>query len=164
MKLFLPRNLPLPQAELSFVSDAWAQLGIDLEIKYISDWSEFEAYINSDAVQIYRSAWFADIPDPDNFLYPLFASNASSNFMGFTNETVDQLLHTARGESNPGKRTEMYHEIETLILESTPIIPLLYLSVDRVYKPLVKGAQPSALGAHYMPLHRVWLKRDASTP
>ena len=152
------------QAELSFVRDAWAQLGVDLEIKYITDWSEFEAYINSDAVQIYRYAWFADMPDPDSFLYPLFASGSSANFMGFNNENVDQLLLSARGESNPSKRTEMYREIEALIMESTPMIPLMYLSVDRVYKPLVKGAQPSALGADYMPLHRVWLKRDASTP
>lgn len=152
------------QAELSFVHDAWAQLGIDLEIKYITDWSEFEAYINSDAVQIYRYAWFADMPDPDSFLYPLFASKSPANFMGFKNENVDELLLSARGESNPSKRTEVYREIETLIMESTPMIPLIYPSVDRVYKPLVKGAQPSALGADYMPLHRVWLKRDASTP
>ena len=84
--------------------------------------------------------------------------------MRFKNENVDQLLYSARGDSDPAKRAEKYREIEGLIMESTPIIPLLYLSVDRVYKPLVKGAQPSALGADYMSLHRVWLKRDASTP
>ncbi len=151
------------QAELGFIRDAWAQLGIDLEIKYITDWSKFETYINSDAVQIYRYAWFADMPEPDNFLYPLFSSKAPANFMGFKNENVDQLLLSAREESNPTKRTEMYRDIEALIMESTPVIPLLYLSVDRVYRSLVKGAQPSALGADYMPLHRVWLKREAST-
>ena len=84
--------------------------------------------------------------------------------MGFKNENVDQLLLSARGESNPSKRTEVYREIEALIMESTPMIPLIYPSVDRVYKPLVKGAQPSALGADYLPLHRVWLKRDVPTP
>jgi len=152
------------QAELSFIRDTWAQLGIELEIKYITDWSEFEAYINSESVQIYRYAWFADMPDPDSFLYPLFASKSPANFMGFNNENVDQLLLSARGESNPSKRTEKYRQIEALIMESTPMIPLIYPSVDRVYTPSVKGAQPSALGADYMPLHRVWLKRDSSTP
>jgi ABC-type transport system substrate-binding protein len=152
------------QAELSFIRDAWAQLGVDLEIRYITDWSEFEEYINSDAVQIYRYAWFADMPDPDSFLYPLFDSKSPANFMRFNNKNVDQLLLSARGDSDPAKRAETYREIEALIMESTPIIPLLFLSVDRVYKPFVKGAQPSALGAHYMPLHRVWLKKDTSTP
>ena len=155
---------PYAQAELSYISDVWNQLGIELKIKYITDWSAFETYINSEAVQIYRYAWFADMPDPDNFLSPLFASNASANFMRFHNNQVDSLLLSARGESNPNKRTEIYREIEALIMELTPVIPLIYPSVDRVYQPHVKGAQPSALGADYMTLHRVWLKHDTSTP
>ncbi|WP_419175411.1 ABC transporter substrate-binding protein [Desulfosediminicola sp.] len=151
------------QAELSFVRQAWAELGIDLTIKYITDWSQFEKYINSDKVQIFRYAWFADMPDPDSFLDPLFASNSPANFMGFKDEKVNRLLLSARGESDPAERTAMYREIEALIMESTPIIPLIYPSVDRVYTSRVQGAQPSALGADYMPLHRVWIKNDAST-
>ncbi len=148
------------QAELKFIRNAWAPLGVDLEIKYITDWPEFETYINSDSVQIYRYAWFADMPDPDSFLYPLFASGSPANFMRFNNATVDQLLLSARGEEDPIRRTEMYTEIERLIMASTPVIPLLYPSVDRVYRPHVKDAQPSALGADYMSLHRVWLQQE----
>ncbi|MCP3888977.1 MAG: ABC transporter substrate-binding protein [Desulfobulbaceae bacterium] len=151
------------QAELNFVRQAWAELGIDLTIKYITDWSEFEAYINSDQVQMYRYAWFADMPDPDSFFYPLFASSSPANFMGFKDEKVNSLILSARGESDPTARIEMYREIEALIMESAPVIPLFYLSVDRVYKSHVQGAQPSALGADYMPLHRVWLKEGAPT-
>ena len=151
------------QAELNFVQQAWAELGIDLTIKYITDWSQFEEYINSDQVQIYRYAWFADMPDPDSFFYPLFATSSPANFMGFKDEKVNRLILSARGESDPAKRTEMYREIETLIMESMPIIPLIYLSVDRVYKSHVEGAQPSALGADYMPLHRVWIKKSTPT-
>ncbi|WP_136796387.1 ABC transporter substrate-binding protein [Desulfosediminicola ganghwensis] len=151
------------QAELNYVRQVWAELGIDLTIKYITDWSRFEAYINSDKVQIYRYAWFADMPDPDSFFYPLFASSSPANFMGFKDEKVNRLLLSARGESDPAERTVMYREIEELIMESTPIIPLIYLSVDRVYTSHVQGARPSALGAHYMPLHRVWIKNDTPT-
>ncbi len=151
------------QAELNFVRQAWAKLGIDLTIKYITDWSAFEAYINSDQVQIYRYAWFADMPDPDSFFYPLFASNSSANFMGFKDEKVNSLILSARGQSDPAERAKMYSEIEALIMESTPVIPLIYPSVDRVYKSHVQGAQPSALGADYMSLHRVWIKNDMQT-
>jgi len=151
------------QAELSYVRQAWAELGIDLTIKYITDWSQFEAYINSDKVQIYRYVWFADMPDPDSFFYPLFASSSPANFMGFKDEKVNGLLLSARGESDPTERTVLYREIEALIMESAPIIPLIYPSVDRVYTSHVQGAQPSALGAAYMPLHRVWIKKDTST-
>lgn len=150
------------QAELNFVRQAWSALGIDLTIKYITDWSEFETYIKSDQVQIYRYAWFADMPDPDSFFYPLFASSSPNNFMGFRDERVNRLILSARGETEPEKRTEIYREIEELIMKSMPIIPLLYPSVDRVYKPHIQGAQPSALGADYMSLHQVW-KKDTSS-
>ena len=58
----------------------------------------------------------------------------------------------------------MYQQIEEIILESSPVIPLFYLSVDRVYRPIVQDIQVSALGAHTMSLHRVWLKAGSAQP
>ncbi len=151
------------QAELNLLRDAWADLGIDLKIKYITDWSQFEAYLQSDAVQLYRYAWFADMPDPDSFLYSLFASESPANLMDFNDQKVDEMLLSARGEVDPVKRIDLYREIENRIMKASPLIPLVYLSVDRVYGPHVRGAQPSALGEDYMSLHRVWLETKEST-
>ena len=146
------------KAELNFIQKSWARLGVQVTIKFITNWEEFENYLRSDAVQIYRYAWFADIPDPDSFLYPLCASDSPVNFMHFKNSQVDKMLLDARGIVDPFKRAEMYRKIEAIVLESSPIIPLLYLSVDRVYQPGVQGIHISALGAHTMTLHRIWLK------
>ena len=150
------------KAELKFIRESWARLGIPIEIKFITDWQAFEAYLKSEAVQIYRYAWFADMPDPDSFLYPLFASDSPVNFMQYHNKEVDRMLQTARGITDPVKRMEMYQQIEKIIITSAPLIPLFYLSVDRVYQSTVRGIQVSALGAHTMPLHRVWLKASRS--
>jgi len=150
------------KAELNLVRECWAQLGITVKIKFITDWTEFKAYVRSDSVQIYRYAWFADMPDPDSFLYPLFASDSSVNFMRYQSKDIDQMLLTARGIVDPVERAEMYRQIEAIVLKSSPLIPLFYLSVDRVYQSSVQGAQPNALGSHNMPLHRVWLKVPSS--
>ena len=152
------------KAELNLILEFWAKLGIPLKIKYITDWKAFSAYRKSESVQIYRAAWFADMPDPDSFLHPLFASDSPVNYMRYQNEEVDRLLQTARGIIDPIKRAEMYQQIEQIILESSPVIPLFYLSVDRVYQPSVQGIRVSALGAHTMPLYRVWLKDDSTQP
>ncbi len=152
---------PFAKAELNFVRDWWGQLGIPIKIKFITDWSQFEAYLRSESMQIYRYAWFADMPDPDSFLYPLFASDSPVNFMRYQNREVDQMLLTARGIVDPVERAEMYQRIEARILKSSPLIPLFYLSVDRVYQSTVQGVQPSVLGAHTMQLRRVWLKASA---
>ncbi len=149
---------PFAKAELNFVRESWARLGIPVKIKFITDWAQFEAYLRSDAVQIYRYAWFADMPDPDSFLYSLFASDSPVNFMRYRNKEVDQMLRSAQGITDPVKRAKMYRRIEALVLKSSPLIPLFYLSIDRVYQSTVQGVQPSALGAHTMPLHRVWFK------
>lgn len=149
-------------AELNFIQKSWALLGIPVNIKFITNWEEFKNYLRSDAVQIYRYAWFADIPDPDSFLYPLFSSDSPANFMRFKDSQVDKMIAAARGIVDPVKRAEMYREIEALVLKSSPIIPLLYLSVDRVYQAGVQGINVSALGAHTMTLHRIWLKTKPS--
>lgn len=150
------------KAELTFVRDWCDQLGIPVKIKFITDWTKFKAYLRSESVQIYRYAWFADMPDPDSFLYPLFASDSPVNFMRYQNKEVDQMLLTARGIVDPVERAEMYQQIEKIILKSSPLIPLFYLSIDRVYQPTVQGVQPNALGADIMSFHRVWLQAPSS--
>lgn len=154
-------NTPRVEQEMAMIKEFWSGLGIKVRVKYITDWDKFEAYLRSDAVQLYRYAWSADMPDPDSFLYSLFASESPTNFMKFKNETVDQMLLTARGVVNPVERAKMYQKIEACVMASSPLIPLFYMSVDRVYQPYVKSVTVSALGAHAMPLNRIWLDKAA---
>ena len=151
---------PRVEQEMAMIKGFWAGLGIKLRVKYITDWKKFEDYLRSDSVQIYRYAWFADMPDPDSFLYSLFASESPTNFMKFQDEKVDQMLLTARGIVDPVERAKMYQKIEADIMESAPLIPLFYMSVDRVYQPYVKSVKVSALGAHTMQLNQIWLDKS----
>lgn len=148
---------PSSMAELALVQETWGKLGIHLNIKYITDWTEFENYLKSDAVQIYRYAWFADMPEPDNFLYTLFGSDSPVNFMRYNGARVDEMFTTARQTVGAVERATIYRGIESILLESFPLIPLFYMSVDRVYQPQVKGITVSALGAHTMTLNHIWL-------
>lgn len=148
---------PIAQAELNFIRECWARIGVRMEPKFIPDWSQFERYVKSDALQMYRYAWFADIPDPDDFLRPLFSSGSQTNFMRFRDAEVERLLQKAVGVGDPIERAGIYREIEEKILRQAPIIPLLYMSIDMVFQPTVHGIQASALGAHNLHFHRVWL-------
>jgi ABC-type oligopeptide transport system substrate-binding subunit len=139
------------------VREAWSKLGIDMVPKYLPDWSEFERYVKSDSLQLYRYAWFADIPDPDSFLQPLFASDSRLNFMRYRNEEADAILGKARGMTDPLERARLYQSMEAMVAESRSLIPLFYLSVDRVYQPYVHNIQVSALGEATASYHRVWL-------
>jgi ABC-type oligopeptide transport system substrate-binding subunit len=149
---------PQARAELEFVSKSWAPLGIDVQKKFIPDWSQFEKYLKSDAMQIYRYVWFADIPDADDILRPLFSSHSQFNFTRYQNSEVDEMLQKALGIVDPVERARLYQQIEEKILKSSPVIPLAHLSIDYVYQPNVQGIEVSSLGAQTMSFNRVWLK------
>ncbi|MCK5099954.1 MAG: ABC transporter substrate-binding protein [Desulfobacteraceae bacterium] len=151
---------PRVEQEMAMIKKFWSTIGIKVRVKYITDWKKFEAYLQSDSVQIYRGSWSADMPDPDSFLYSLFASDSPVNFMKLQDENVDKMLSTARGIVEPVERAKAYQKIEALIMESAPLIPLFYMSVDRVYQPYVKSVKVSALGAHTMPLNKIWLDKS----
>ncbi len=148
---------PLAQAELAFVGEVWRRVGIELVPRYIPDWSEFERYIKSDSFQLYRYAWFAEIPDPDGFLRILFGSQSPINYSRFSDPEVDALFLRAVGESDVQERARLYQKAEARILDACPVIPLLYLSVDHVYQPTVHGIELSVLGAHATSYRSVWL-------
>ena len=152
---------PYAQAELNFVRQSWGLLGVSMEPKFIPDWQDFESYIESASMQIYRYVWFADLPDPDDFLRSLFSSNSQFNYMKYHDKQVDEMLLKAVGEIDPIKRASMYQEIEEKIIESWPIIPISYLSINYVYQPTVCGMHASPLGAHTTSYNRVWLRTES---
>jgi ABC-type transport system substrate-binding protein len=152
---------PVAKAELEFIGTCWSQLGITLVPKFIPNWTEFERHVKSDTLQAYRYAWFADIPDPDSILQPLFGSDSNNNHTHYRNDTVDQMLRSASATIQPAERALMYQKIENLVLEALPLVPLVHLSIDHVYQANVRGVQLNALGDHALSLHRVWLEKTA---
>lgn len=154
---------PFARGELNFIKDSWAELGVTLVPRFMPDWTEFEQYIKSDSVQAYRYAWYADMPDPDNFLMPLFGVGADANFMRYRNEAVDRLLNEARTKTDPVERAKLYQAVQTDILQACPLAPLVHLSIDVAYQDEVQGVQVSALGTHSMCYRKVWLKGPRSS-
>jgi peptide/nickel transport system substrate-binding protein/oligopeptide transport system substrate-binding protein len=132
-------------------------VGVKLQIQYETDWPTFEAALNEDSLQMYRYAWIADIPDPDNFLNILFGSKSGYNFMQYNNPKVDRLLSQALIETEILRRVEFYREAERIILADAPMIPWIYLTFESVFQPYVKGLEISALGRPYIPLKKIWL-------
>jgi ABC-type transport system substrate-binding protein len=148
---------PVAKSELDFVARAWKRLGITLKTKFIPDWTEFEGYLKSPSMQIYRYAWFMDIPDPDDILQVLFGSDSDVNYMHYQDPDVDQMLRSARILIQPAERGAIYQKIERKVAQASPVIPLAHLTIDQVYLSNVQGIELNALGSHKASLHQVWL-------
>ena len=147
------------QKEMALIAEDLAAVGVELQIRYESDWPTFEAALSDDNLQLYRYAWIADIPDPDNFLNILFGSKSGYNFMRYSDPRVDSLLSQALVETDVLTRVELYREAERIVLADAPMIPWIYLTFESVFQPYVKGLEISALGGPYIPLKKIWLAK-----
>jgi ABC-type transport system substrate-binding protein len=147
------------QKELGLISADLADVGIHLRVRYETNWPAFEAALAREGLQLYRYAWSADIPDPDNFLGILCASRSRYNFMHYHNPEVDRLLSQALRETQMLKRMGLYRDAERIILAETPLVPWIYATPESAFQPYVKGLEISALGQPYIPLKKIWLDR-----
>jgi oligopeptide transport system substrate-binding protein len=99
-------------------------LGIEIEILQ-TEWAIFLKDLHDKRFQMFGGlAWSADYPDPENFLDGLFYSQSSNNNTKYSNPIVDSLLEQARVEQDQELRFETYHQIEQMIMDDAPWVPL----------------------------------------
>jgi peptide/nickel transport system substrate-binding protein/oligopeptide transport system substrate-binding protein len=134
-------------------------VGIRVEFSYLTDWPAFSKMMAERKLPVFLRAWYADIPDPENFLFKLFYSQSPRNYLGYANPVVDGLLVQARSETDLVRRVELYRRAEELILEDAPIIPVWHYTYERLFQPYVKSVEVNGLGDPYIPLRKIWLDR-----
>jgi len=135
------------------------EVGIRVEFSYNTNWPAFSSQVYEGKLPIFRYGWVADVPEPDDFLYRLFHSQSRNNLTRYHNPRVDRLLDKARAEQDYLRRVELYREVERLIMEDSPIIPLNYYGYERLFQPYVQSVEISALGDSYIPMRKIWLAR-----
>lgn len=136
-----------------------ADIGITLELSYNTDWPSFSQMLREGKAQIFQYAWYADIPDPDNFLFKLFHSQSPRNYSFYTNPEVDRALLQARGATDQQQRAELYRRAEQLIVNDAPIIPVIHHTYERLFQPYVRSIEVNGLGDPYIPFRKIWLDR-----
>jgi len=136
-----------------------AAVGIRAEFHYLTDWPAFSKMLVEGRAPAFLYAWYADIPDPDNFLYQLFHSKSPRNYTGYANAVVDDLLLNARNAPDAQRRVEIYRRAEQLILEDAPILPVWHYNYERLFQPYVRSVEVNGLGDPYIPLRKISLER-----
>jgi peptide/nickel transport system substrate-binding protein/oligopeptide transport system substrate-binding protein len=144
------------------ISRDLAAVGVRAEFHYLADWPAFLRGLEEKRFPAFLHAWFADVPDPDNFLFKLFHSRSSRNYVGYVNPVVDGLLLDARRtkEEDPLRRMDLYRRAEELILEDAAIMPVWHYAYERLFQPYVRSVEVNGLGDPYVPLRKIWLDRS----
>jgi peptide/nickel transport system substrate-binding protein len=135
-----------------------AAVGVQAEFKYVTDWPQFSRMLAEGRLAIFQYAWFADVPDPDNFLYRLFHSKSPRNYTGYSNPQLDELLRRGRHEGDEQRRAELYRRAEQMVMDDAVVIPFFHYTYERVFQPYVKSIEVSGLGDSYIPFRKMWLE------
>ncbi len=92
------------------------KIAVQIKITNFPDTSNFQVLLIGQEIP----------PDPDQ--YQLWHSEQPTNFTGYKNTRIDNLLEKGRQTFNAQERTEIYQEFQQFFLEDAPAVFLNYLT------------------------------------
>jgi oligopeptide transport system substrate-binding protein len=97
-------------------------------------------------VSVFRASWIGDYPDAENYLALFYSGyGAPPNYTFYKNPAYDKLYEASMKESSPEKAKAMYQQMEKLVIEDAPVIPLFYDEITRFTQKNVKGLPNNAM-------------------
>jgi peptide/nickel transport system substrate-binding protein len=142
----------LRQSCAQLYADFLKRVGIDASIR-VKDWSALYQDMKQGNFELVSAIW-VPVTDPDLYYFVHHSSSipdgdkSGGNRHGYRNAEVDRLIELGRTTMQPEKRKLIYQEIERIMLEDLPYIPLwnehrlVALNHERVqgYAPSMTGS------------------------
>lgn len=138
------------------VQQYWADLGIEAKVGVQERNSfvmqkvlkgDFDAVLLQSSVQI----------DPD--LSRRFHTNSiqnGQNFLNYSNREVDRLLERALLTTDTEERKQSYYEVQRIMAEDLPQIPLFHPKTTYAFKPSLTGIKPSPVNIFWNAEEWAW--------
>lgn len=117
------------------------ETGVTVRIKQL-EWSAYKEAVNKGEPDMFYLSWWADYPDPENFLFPLFHSSnhgPAGNRTRYTNPQVDSFIEQAETTTDEKKRWQLYRVAEDAIVSDLPWVPLWHKTDFVIRQPWIKN-------------------------
>ncbi|RAJ71542.1 oligopeptide transport system substrate-binding protein [Streptomyces sp. Amel2xB2] len=89
---------------------------------------------------MFRTGWQMDYPLIQNFLQPLYYTDASSNDAGYADKRVDELMNEANAAGQK-EAVSKFQKAEKIVLDDLPAIPLWYQDGNAGYSDRVSDVR-----------------------
>jgi peptide/nickel transport system substrate-binding protein/oligopeptide transport system substrate-binding protein len=125
---------------IEVIQNYLTKVGLKVEIIQL-DWSALKHAVNEGEPDAFWLSWWADYPDPENFLYPLFHSasvGSGGNRTRCIDLQLDRLIETAQRTMNEKQRYRLYREAEDRIIKNAPWVFMWHRADYFVIQPWVK--------------------------
>ncbi|MDW5328153.1 ABC transporter substrate-binding protein [Plantactinospora sp. KLBMP9567] len=97
-------------------------------------------------VGMFRMAWSMDYPSMQNYLGPLYTTDGSSNYYGFSNAEFDRLVADGERAPNQEEAIKKYQEAEQILAREMPVIPLRFGQNNFGHSTRVRSVELDAFG------------------
>ena len=111
----------------TILQDQLAQVGIDVDLRSY-DWGTFYGDIKAGRFQMYTLSWVG-VKTPDIFHYVFHSDSIPPNGANrgrYRNPQADRLIEQAEHTQDIHERQHYYQELQTLLAETLPYVPLWY--------------------------------------
>ncbi len=124
-----------------YIQREMEKIGIAVKIDVMPPSTLRQQKVNG-KLPIFRGSWIADYPDAENYLF-IFHSNTFSpkgpNYTHYSNPYFDRLYDKAIATVDNTQRYKLYQKMDSLLMDSAPVIPLYYDEVVRFTQKGVSG-------------------------
>jgi ABC-type transport system substrate-binding protein len=120
-------NVELSRVAQAIQAQLWG-VGVRVELVERDASSQREAARKGEADMVLLD-WWADYPDADNFLYPLFYSGSfgpGGNYAFYADPVTDSLILRARRTTDDTARTTLYRRIDERVYRAAPWLYLWF--------------------------------------
>jgi len=136
-------RLDIPVQLVSYNTSSWNQ--------------ELHVLKNSD---VFYVSWTLDLPDPEFFFEPFFRSDSKLNLMNYRSKKVDSLLAVAAREKNLNNRLNIYEQIEMILMQDLPVIPLYASTENLIFRNNLHGIHLNRMGLPSLYLADIWKEHN----
>jgi oligopeptide transport system substrate-binding protein len=127
------------QSRAEFIQAQLKQnLGVNITLDSMEQ-KAFQAAYKAKDFDLAWSGWGADYPDPQNFMSPLFACNASNNKYNYCNQQFDQAAAKGDTGTDLTARLQAYAQAQQILIQDLPVAPLFYRGRMVLVKPWVQN-------------------------
>ena len=154
----MPEN-SVSSERLALLSDAWAPLGVELQVRPKKSY-EYYGHVKESNANLFIYTWIGDFADPLAFL-ELFRGDSTLNDSLWKNEEYDRLINEAASASDED-RYKLLGQAETILLDSCMVIPVHHPVITNVIdKNTAGGWTENAFDIH--PLKYLYKKAEKTT-
>lgn len=150
-------TIPIYADFASFIAKELEVAGIKVQVEVMQKSLLLEETAKSEAL-FFRGSWIADYPDAENYLSVFYSKNpAPPNYTRYNNPQFDVLYERSLIETSDSVKQHLYQQMDQMVINDAPVVPLWYDEVFRLVNPRVKNFH--ANGLNLLELRRVKLEQ-----